>query len=444
MRNERRGGRTTFLFGLLVLLVVSGGHLAAAVEAGRNTERTPTPGQVVCPPGEKIVCALQSLPTEEEVRGAIQSLYFYAYKWGTRMPRRLRPMPLDQVICTLIRDQSPRHEARRRLAIMKLVGSLRPIRQPIGGAVVLGPPQFCAALIRLNAPLDKILLQVEPFILGARDRPPPTIRRAKAKKKPKPEAPSAGPQQRTKIERATEGVLDETFGPLKTNCAVVEDCSTPSDVPVQANAIGFTIKVKRTLSAVQPVMDPQTWDDCNSSSFKKTYIAAQKTDGTPVIDDTTGDAQPASNPPAPGTVYGGSVPLPLFEYYDFTLCSTASKCPGNAPTSFKNILNIAAADGQDPFSKQSQHEIGYSLLKCTQSVVLGTVQKGTGIDIDQGFVTAIDDGASGTDLKGQKIIKFSTGTFNAGLNTWAQAVLPLLCDEVAGKSGGGVCCDLGP
>jgi len=436
MGSTRTGSRTIFFFCLLLLLALAGEpRYATAAEAKRSGRHQAADSRVTCPPRGEIGCTLESQPSEDEVRGAVQSLYFYAYKWGVSMPRRLKPMPLDGVVCTLIRDQSPRHEARRRLAIMKLVGSLQPLRQLPGGAVVLGPPEFCTALIGLSAPLDKILLQVGPLIGGRGEGAQAT----KAKKKAKRKAKSMEPQPRPKIEQATEGVLVETAGPLKTNCAVVEDCSTPQDGPAQANGIGFTIKVQRSLAAVEPVMDPQAWDDCNTSSFEKTYITGQP----PVIDSTTGDAQPASSSPAPGSMYGSPKnPLPLFEYYVFNPCGTPGSCASNS-VSFKNILNIVAQDGQDPFSKRPQHEIDYKLDQCIQSVISGSVQKGTGIDIDQGFVTAIDDGTGATDLSGQKFIRFSPGTSSAGLNIWAQVVLPLLCDEVAGKSGGGVCCDLG-
>lgn len=398
---------------------------------------TPTNNTVVCPPRGSVKCTLSAQPTKAEIRGAIFSLYFYAYKWGASVPHKLKPMSLNRVVCTFIRDRTPGFEERRRLAIMKLVGSLKPIRH---GPVVAGPPEVCAALIGLNAPLPQILSEVQLFsVAEAEQAPGPRQKRPKQKKRPKVEQQT----QRPKVEQQTQEVLEQVSGPVNNKCAQIDMCAEPPDVPQDTNAIAFTIDVNKQLTNVKPVMDPQTWAKCNSQFFAAAYIAAQNTDNSPVIDDTTGDAQAASSPPTPGSDYGSPDPLPLFEHVDFNACGTASSCSGNT-VSFKNILNITALDGTDSVTSRPQHSITYKFSQCTQSNVFGSVKHHTGIDIDDGFVKAIDNGAGGTTLAGSKTIGFSSSVSGAGLDTWAQAVLPLLCDEIAGKAGGGVCCNLSP
>lgn len=436
MRKQRMSGAAAILVGILSSAgsgcrpkptVVPDVVAAPAVPTPRRTAPAesmrlngPTPGgSVECPPSATVVCNAGEQPSEAEVRGAMQSLYFHVYKWGASVPSKLRPMPLNRAVCILMRDQSPRHEQRRRLAIMKLTGGLRPLGSTTTPTTTVGPPQFCAALAALNAPLHSILIQIAEII----------VRTAQ--------------EQRLLLDQIAERVLTDTFGPQNTNCATIVNCSPPQDVDPGANGIGFTISVSRDLSAVKPVMDPQTWADCNSLSFKATYIAAQHTDHSPIIDDITGDAQPAASPPAPGTAYG---PLPLFEYFVFDPCASFGGCSSWA-TSFKNILNITATDQNDSLTKKPQHKIDYGLGQCILSTIVGTVQpKGTGIDIDKGFVKATETATLHvTQLQGSKVIRFTnTGPYNSGINTWTQALLPSLCDEVAGKSGGGVCCDLGP
>src|SRR5262245_32463593 len=416
---QRTPDRVIFLLGFLILIAVGAGHPRASRAATLRPKSTSD--KVICPTNGPIKCPLSSQPSPDEIRAAMQSLYFYAYKLGAKVPPGYQPMPLDRVVCTLMRDRSPRFEERRRLAIMKLVGSLRVVRD---GQPVAGPSEACAALIGLSAPLQQILNQVElsSVACAARD--------------------VSAEQKRLQVEQQTQGVLEEVSGPVNNRCAVIESCNEPQDLPAQTNGIAFTINVHRTFSQVESVMDPQTWDECNSDYFPKVYIAAQDKDGSPVIDDTTGDAQEASSAPAPGSDYGNPKPLPLFQHFAFNPCGTSSSCSNNE-VSFKNILNITAADGTAS-SGSSQHQIDYKFSQCIQSDVLGSLKKHTGIDVDDGFVRAIDDGTNGTDLAGRKILRFSTGTNNAGLNTWAQALLPLICDEVAGKAGGGVCCNLGP
>jgi hypothetical protein len=67
-------------------------------------------------------------------------------------------------------------------------------------------------------------------------------------------------------------------------------------------------------------------------------------------------------------------------------------------------LSITAADGKDPFYGFPQHLIDYKFSQCIQSNVLGSVKKHTGIDVDDGFVKALDDGTNGTHLGGLKTI----------------------------------------
>jgi hypothetical protein len=342
----------------------------------------------------------------------MQSVYFHVLSADTRdLPSEFKPMPLQTAACIIKRDRLPRAEARRRLAIMKLAGGLRPMHDAEPGKVELGPPIICDALSALDAPVDQILVQLgERLQLLVQHR-------------------------QVEVENMIRVLLQRLLGTLGTDCAEVVGRSTPDTEP-GTKAISCTISVQRPLSDVKPVMDPQNWASCNSSYFAATYIAKQNPDGSPVIDPQTGDVSPAPDPPKPGTTWT----RPLFEYFVFDTCGGVAGCPWQ--TWFKNVLGITAQDGEDPSSHQPQHRFDYSLKQSIRSAVLGVINTTGGITTDQGSVVATAGGSNSTLLVGTKFIKFD-GPFNPVLNAWAAALLPEMCDEIAGESGGGVCCDLG-
>jgi hypothetical protein len=341
----------------------------------------------------------------------MQSVYFHVLVADTRdLPSEFRPMPLQTAACILKRDRLPRAEARRRLAIVKLAAGLKPVRDLGAGKVELGPPIICGALSALDAPVDQLLAQ-----LGQRLQ-------------------LLVQHRQLEVENTVRGLLQRLLGALGTDCAEVVGRSTPDTDP-GTNAISCTISVQRPLSDVKPVMDPQNWAGCNSSYFAASYIAKQNPDGSPVIDPETGDVDPAPDPPKPGTPWSRA----LFEHFVFNTCGGAISCPWQ--TWFKNVLDITAREGEDPSSHQPQYKFDYSLKQSIRSAVLGVINTTGGITIDQGCVVATAGGSNSTLLVGTKFIKFA-GPFTTALNTWAAALLPEMCDEIAGESGGGVCCDL--
>ena len=375
--------------------------------------RTPS-AVLTCAGDQAPICDLKTQPSEDQVRGAMQSIAFYANGGdSTAVGASLRPMTLDRAVCVLLRDNGENHAARKRLAFILLFAGLKPAPNEVTGHTDLGPPSFCSA-IRALGPLDQILGSDEFHIENF---------------------PS---HERLAIENRVRDELMRINGALNTDCATLNSCRLVQD-PSGAEGVEFSISARKSLNDVKQAIDPQAWALCSSASFKATYVTELSLKGTPIFEHGPCEPKEASNKPPRGSDYE----RPLFEDYVFNPCGGDDGCPPGLTkfgASFENILSIKAKNGTDAASGQPNYVMTYNLNTSKCSTVLGKKQPGV-ITTDYGQVVAIAaPSPTPTEMTGTKFIQFVAGGVDPGFNGWAKYVLPLLCEEAAGVSGGGVCC----
>lgn len=183
--------------------------------------------------------------------------------------------------------------------------------------------------------------------------------------------------------------------------------------------VSNTITVARDVHRVAQAIDPQSWDECSKFWMPKgnaTYLAHLGPGGTVVRD----PALP------PGTAYGGSLGTKqLFEHFG---CNG-----GGCDASVDNLL--AVTTWWDTVGGRDRYSVAYSLAKWLKGQVAGVPEE---IVIDQGSVTAEDDGSGGTTVTVRKQLAYKDASLTGiaeGILNGAEATSDfsaLVCCPVAG------------
>ena len=180
-----------------------------------------------------------------------------------------------------------------------------------------------------------------------------------------------------------------------------------------------SISVKRNLSEIRAVLDPQSWDAC-SGYFEATYVAEKVNGDYPIDSAHNAGKDPA--PPTPGTGWEKV----LFEHFvvDLGFANLAS---------FKVLLDITSKAGS------GVHDVGYELRNPVHAT-LGWMEQAGGIDIDQGGAKATQCEVDTICIDATKQIRLADwggSLVDFWMNFWTSFALEMMSDETYE----GVCCN---
>lgn len=338
-------------------------------------------------------------PTADEVRGALLSIYYVAYEDPSPSPSPgVQPLPLDQALRILSRDESPQGDTRRRRAIATVTGAFA---QSTSQGI-----EWQSNLVDLRLTLTQLF--GEPLIRGIEKR----IECSQAVDRISKETVAY-----TAMDFAADPGPEATPAPTKRRCC---SCTRFFDVDGPGLTPGkgfFIIWANRDFADVKTVMDPQSWSQCNPDSFASSYVVAsnQCLEG----DETS----PHSTPPPPGSAWEGV----LFEQFSWT----GAKLCDQTILELQNLLRIKSFDGTTTPSAGSVpfHEIDFTLC----STLSSQIPCGGELTKDCGFAQAKPDYV-GTMMTGVKYLDFAG---ESGIEKWMDAGLRAMIDEIRDE---GICC----
>lgn len=337
-------------------------------------------------------CGTGPAATGAELRSALFSVYFHSYyEDGSWLPVEFQPIPLIEASRIICRDVGAAAESRRRRSIAKLASA------------GLAEPRH-SALVALGAPIGQIQSAFDAASLN-------------------PGTPAATPPPTPGVpldQAAREQIVYQVLGNLPP--AFVDCERTPATVDVNPDystgrtTVTVEMSVKRPLSALRVVMDPQHWDDCS-----KPYFAAAHVAQTGAKPDALGDVPASTAPPTPGSSWVS----PLFEHFELNWKPLSY-------TSYKNLLDIdSTLGGASP-------RFDFKLKQPTygQLCMLGVCRKPP-VEYDSGSGTATPAIGGWVKLTANKTISFSN---LYPFNTAFQLVTAISLHAMGDSINEGACC----
>ena len=158
----------------------------------------------------------------------------------------------------------------------------------------------------------------------------------------------------------------------------------------QITTASYTVtNATRPFDEVARAIDPQNWQHC-STYFDSSYVAREVDGNYPL--DGNNNAEKATNPPNPGTTWSAT----LFEFFDFSVQMGLLTWDGW----FKNLLTVDAARTSTQFAFTYQ-------LRDSIEVRTGPLTVPGGLNLDDGFSTAVEKSDGAVDVTGQKRFRYS-------------------------------------
>ena len=288
-----------------------------------------------------------------ELRGALFSIYTHAHPERFKLEGDAAPeLPsLDDAVTTILSDNSESRGYTVRHAITELtIGRFKDGR--------IHDDDVRHALKRLGAPLSALEqgLSEEPGY---------------------PDEATAVIQQVLSVNGlgsdCAKGQADVFFNPF-----------------TQITTANYTVtNATRPFDEVARAIDPQNWQHC-STYFEASYVAKEVDGGYPL--DGNNNAEKENNPPDPGTTWTGTI----FEFFDFSVQMGFLTWDGW----FKNLLAVNTARTGTQFAFTYQ-------LKDSIEVRTGLLTVPKGLNLDDGFSTAVEQSDGTVNVTGQKRFRYS-------------------------------------